>query len=482
LLVDEVYDLVVIGGGTAGIIAAKTAAGLGGRVVLAEAGRTGGDCLWTGCVPSKALLAAAAAAHRVRAGGPGVAPSEPKVDFTAVMAHVHAAIAHIEPDDSPDALRDAGVEVVPGQARFAGPREVRVTSDRMRFRHAVIATGSTPALPPIPGLAEVAPLTSDTVWDLTELPARLAVLGGGPIGCELGQAFARLGADVTIIEAVDRLVPREEPQAGTILATRLATEGVHVLTGTTVTAATGRPGEITLAATGPDGPLTVAADAVLVATGRRPRTAGLDLDLAGVGTDKRGYVVVDRRLRTANPRVYAAGDVTGAPAFTHIAAMHGSIAASNAILAPLRGVDHERMPWVTFTDPEIAHVGLTEAQARDRHGDAIRVRSLPHCRLDRAVTEADTDGFTHVVLDPQGRVLGATIVAPRAGEMITELVELVARRGRLRSLASIVHPYPSWSQAVWTTAVADATAALTRPPARAAVDVLRRLRRVSSRS
>jgi pyruvate/2-oxoglutarate dehydrogenase complex dihydrolipoamide dehydrogenase (E3) component len=230
-----------------------------------------------------------------------------------------------------------------------------------------------------------------------------------------------------------------------------------------------------VAATGAAGPVTVEAVRTLVATGRHPRD-GVGLAAAGIRTDQRGYITVDRRLRTSNPRVYAAGDITGGPAFTHVAALHGSVAAGNALLGPLRAVDHDRMPRVTFTDPEIAHVGLTEAQARDRHGDTVRVRSLPHERLDRAVTEDDTDGVTRVVLDAKGRVLGATIVAPRAGELVTELAVLVAHRGRLRDLASVVHPYPSWSQAVWNLAVAESTAALTRPAVRRAVALVRRVR------
>jgi pyruvate/2-oxoglutarate dehydrogenase complex dihydrolipoamide dehydrogenase (E3) component len=475
--VTDEHDLVVIGGGTAGIIAARTAVSLGAEVMVVEAARTGGDCLWTGCVPSKTLIATAATAHRTRSGGPGIVPVEPKIDFSAVTARIRAAIAHIEPDDAPETLRAVGAEVRHGHARFTGPRTLTVDGEPIRFRHAVLATGSTPALPPIPGLAQAAPLTSDTVWDLTDLPARLVVLGGGPIGCELGQAFARLGAQVTIVEAADRLLPREEPQASAVLTARLAAEGVAVHTHTTLTGVTGVPGALTLAAIGANGPVMIEADRVLVAAGRHPRSHGLDLDTAGIGTDQLGYVSVTRRLRTSNPRVYAAGDITGAPAFTHIAALHGSIAASNALLGPLRAVDHDRMPWVTFTDPEIAHVGLTEAQARDRHGDTVRVRSLPHERLDRAVTEDDTDGFTRIVLDAQGRVLGATIVAPRAGEMITELAVLVARRGRLRDLASVVHPYPSWSQAVWTLAVAESTTALRRPPIGPVIALLRRLRR-----
>lgn len=472
----DVADLVIVGGGTAGIFAAKTAGQLGARVVLVERDRTGGDCLWTGCVPSKSLIAAAHAAHAMRTAGRfGITPAEPKVDFAAVMAYVRRAIARIEPVDSPAALSDAGAEVIAGTAVFTDPDVLRVDGRSLRFRHALIATGSTPALPPVPGLADVEPLTSDTVWDLTELPARLAVLGGGPIGCELGQAFARLGAEVTIIEATDRLVPRDEPRTGLALSAALSAEGIRVLTSTTVATATRHADRVRLDLTGSDSVVEV--DRVLVATGRSPRTAGLGLDAAGVDLDERGHVVVDAKLRTSNHRIYAAGDVTGTLPFTHVAGMHGSIAATNALLAPVRRIDHERIPWVTFTDPEIAHVGLTEEQARRRHGDTVRVRLLRHEHVDRAIVEDDVNGFTHVVLDQKGRVLGATILAPRAGEMIAELTALVTRRGRLRDLASIVHPYPAWSDGVWNAAVAESSAALRTPAMRRLTGALRRVRR-----
>lgn len=474
----DVADLVIVGGGTAGIIAARTAGGLGARVVLVECDRTGGDCLWTGCVPSKSLIAAAHTAHRMRTAGRfGITPVEPQVDFAAVLAHVRRAIERIEPVDSPAALREAGAEVIAGTAVFAGPDELRVEGRSLRFRHALIATGSTPTLPPVPGLAEVEPLTSDTVWDLTELPARLAVLGGGPIGCELGQAFARLGAEVTIIEATERLVPREEPQAAIALSAALSADGVRVLTSTTITKAARQADGTQLELTGRDGTRTIDVDRVLVATGRRPRTDGLGLETAGVCLDERGYVAVDAKLRTSNRRIYAAGDVTGAPAFTHVAGMHGSIATTNALLAPVRRIDHDRIPWVTFTDPEIAHVGLTEDQARHRLGAAVRVRLLRHEHVDRAIVEDDTDGFTHVVLDAKGRVLGATVVAPRAGEMIAELAGLLARGGRLRDLASVVHPYPAWTDGAWNAAIAESADALRAPAMRRLVGVLLRVRR-----
>lgn len=473
------YDLIIIGGGTAGIIAARTAGKLGARVALVERDRTGGDCLWTGCVPSKSLLAAAATAQRVRTGARfGIGPAQPRIDFAAVMGHVHRAIARAEPADSPQALTEAGAEVITGDAKFVGPTRLRVNGRPLRFRRALVATGSSPALPPIPGLAEIEPLTSDTVWDLTELPRRLAVLGGGPVGCELGQAFVRLGSEVTLVETADHLLPREEPRAGITLSTALSAEGLRVLTSTTVTEAAGTAGTAELTVSGPSGSATVRADRVLVATGRSPRTRDLGLDTAGVHLDERGHVVVDAKLRTSNRRVYAAGDVTGMLPFTHVAGMHGSIAATNALLAPLRRLDHESVPWVTFTDPEIAHVGLTEAQARLRHDDTVRTRLVTHDRSDRAITEDETAGFTHVLLDGKGRVLGATIVGPRAGEMIAGIAALIARRGRLRDLASVVHAYPTWSGSVWTAAVAEADAALRSPLTRRATNTLLRLRRM----
>lgn len=482
-LISESVDLAIVGGGTAGIIAAKTAGTLGAHVVLVERDRTGGDCLWTGCVPSKTLIAVAARIHAARRAAEfATDPVTIEVDFATVMAAVRRAIERVEPADSPDALRRAGAEVITGDAVFTGPREIRVGERRLRFRYALVATGSAPRLPPVPGLAEVKPLTSDTVWDITEPPRRLVVLGGGPIGCEFGQAFARLGSEVTIVEAVDRLIPREEPRAAAVLAARLAAEGVRVLTDTTPVRATGIPGSVELHVTGPDGRAVLCCDQVLVATGRHPRTGGLGLDAAGVVVDERGAVAVDTRLRTSNPRVYAAGDVTGAPAFTHVAGIHGSIAATNALLGPFRRVDHDRMPRVTFTDPEIAHVGLTADQARQRHGEQVRVRVLPHAEVDRAITEDDSDGFTQVVLGRGNRVLGVTIVAPRAGEMLAEPAAVVARAGRLREVSSVVHAYPTWADGVWNAAVAEVYAALASPGRQRAIRLLTALRRLSSRS
>jgi pyruvate/2-oxoglutarate dehydrogenase complex dihydrolipoamide dehydrogenase (E3) component len=473
-----VFDLVVLGGGTAGLVAARTAAGLGARVALAEVDRTGGDCLWTGCVPSKALLATARAAQTMRGGARfGLEAVEPTVDFPAVMVRVRAAIAAVEPADSPEALRAAGVTVLSGRARFTAPDTLRVGSEQVAFRRAVVAAGSVPAVPPIPGLPEAEPLTSDTVWGLDVLPTSLVVLGGGPVGCELGQAFARLGTEVTIVETAERLLPREEPVAGETLAARLTGEGIHVRAGSTATAVHGGGGEVRvdLQSGGGAGSSVIGA-AILVATGRSPRTEGLGLDAVGVRVDGRGYVRTDSRLRTDNRRIYAAGDVTGHPAFTHVAGVAGSIAATNALLAPIRRLDPDRLPWVTFTEPEVAHVGLTEAEACARHGGAVRVRETSHAGLDRAITDDAGGGVTRVVLDGRGRVLGATIVAPRAAEMLTELTAAVTRRGRLRDLAGVIHPYPGWGDAVWHTALAEWRERLDTPAARRAVGAVLRLR------
>lgn len=472
-------DLLVVGGGTAGLVAARTAARLGARVVLAERARTGGDCLWTGCVPSKAFLAAAAHAHAAREGARfGVHAGTPQVDLAAVMAHVHRARERIAPVDSVESLVADGVEVRTGTVRFTG--RGRATLDggsggtdgiELRFRRALIATGAHPVLPAIPGLADAGPLTSDSVWDLDEPVPSLVVLGAGPIGCELGQGFARLGTAVTLVEAAGRVLPGEEPAASARLTTALARDGVDVRPGRRATAV--RQGvdgwEVEL----DDGTRACGAR-VLVALGRAPATSGLGLDAVGVDRAPTGHVLVDDRLRTSAPGVFAAGDVVGEllPSgalppmpFTHVAGVHGSVAATNAVLAPVRRVDHHAMPRVTYTDPEVAHVGLTEDRAREVV-DGVRVRTLEHGEVDRAVVEDEAAGVTRVVLDRHGRVLGATVVGPRAAEVLSELTALVARRGRLRELAGVTHPYPGWGDAVWNAALAEIGAVLATPSAR----------------
>lgn len=463
---DRRWDLAVIGGGTAGIVAAKTAARLGARTLLVERDRTGGDCLWTGCVPSKTLIASASRAASARSAGEyGVRVSGVEVDWSAVMGRVRTAIETIAPIDSIEELEATGVTVATGEARLTGPDALEVDGRRHRFGQAVLATGAAPTVPPVPGLAEVDPLTSDTLWDLSSLPGRLLVLGGGSIGCELGQAMARLGSRVTLVEAEDRLLGREDPDAGARVRAALESDGVVVHTGAALTEV--RPGVARLGDGG-----EIGFDRVLVAVGRTPRTSGLGLEAAGVATDERGHVIVDGHLRTTQPRLWAAGDLTGHPQLTHVAGVHGSLAASNAVLGVRRSVD-DVVPRVTYTDPEVAAVGIgTTAPAR-----GVRLLTQSHAHVDRAVAESRTEGFTRLAVDRRGRILGATVVGPRAGESLGELALAVRQGLRTRDLAGTTHAYPTWNDGLWNAAIGDVREQLERPATRRALGLLAGARR-----
>ena len=469
-------DLLVIGGGTAGLVAAKTAAGFKARVVLVERDRPGGDCLWTGCVPSKSLIAAASAAAQVRQSvSLGVHAHEVKIDFGEVMRHVHEAIRTIEPADSFDSLRAAGVQVMAGDAIFEGPNVVRIDEEPVRFRQALIATGATPVAPDIPGLSATDFFTTETIWGLTQLPQRLAVLGGGPIGCELGQAFARLGCQVTIVTRGPRLLGREDPEAAQLVIASMLADGVDIRTGANATgvAATGTAGAGTLRLeNGQELPF----DALLVATGRSPRTQGLGLEAAGVNTDAGGHVVVDDHLQTTNPWVWAAGDVTGRSHHTHTAGVHGSLAASNAILGLKRSINTAAVPRVTFTSPELAAVGAsTDSVKAPAGGQVINWR---HAELDRAVTQNERSGVTRLVLDRKGRIVGATVVGPRAGETLGELSLAIHHGMRTRDLAPVTHAYPTYNDAVWNATVRDARKSLSSGMTGRAIGLLRGVRRL----
>ena len=442
------WDLLIVGGGTAGLVAAHTAAGFGATTLLVERERTGGDCLWTGCVPSTALLAAAHAAGDARAAASlGVHVDSVSVDFEAVMEHVRASITTIEPVDSPAAIRAAGASVAQGTVVFTGPTSATVDGERVTFTQALVATGSSPVVPDLPGLADAAPLTSDSVWSLTELPRRLLVLGGGPIGCELGQAFARLGSSVTIVEAAERLIPGEAPPAADILA---RTVRVALL----------------------DDGSEVEVDQVLVAVGRSPRTSSLGLAAAGVALTDSGHIEVDQRLRTTNPRIWAAGDLTGYAPFTHTAGNHGSLAASNAVLGLRRTVRPDVIPRVTYTSPEVASFGIA---ADSRPG--LRVHTVPHSEVDRAVAEGRTHGYSQLVLDQKGRVVGASIVGPRAGESLAEAL-LAGQQGlKGRAMAGAIHAYPTWSDGIWKASLAQGRADLAATPTKQVTTALARARR-----
>lgn len=449
---DRRVDLAVLGGGTAGLVAAVGAAWLGARVVLVEDQATGGECLWTGCVPSKSLLAAAGLAQRMRqADAVGLSPVEPEVDLEAVMGHVRAAQQRLAEHDDPARLRRDGVEVVHGRGRFTRPGELHVSGPErtVRWRRAVVATGSAPVVPPVPGLSESEPLTSDTVWGLTALPDRLLVVGGGPVGCELGQAFARLGSRVTLTEMAPRLLPREDPEAGAVLGDRLAAEGVDVRVGTRLSAVEpdGTGHRATLDSDGAQD--TVTGARILVATGRRPRSDDLGLDTLGVTTDDSGAVLTDERLRTTGRGVFAAGDVTGGPPFTHLAAHHAGLVVANALFGLRRRVS-ATVPRVTYTDPEVAGVGLSEHEARERWGRKAVVTTYDYADLDRAVCAGDPVGLAKLVADPRGRLVGATVVSATAGETIAEMVAWISRGGKLFDVFQAVHPYPTFSEGpVW---------------------------------
>ena len=469
-------DLLVIGGGTAGIVGSRTAALLGARVVMVERELPGGDCLFTGCVPSKSLLAAAQRAEHARGSTSfGVDTTGVGVDLARVLDRVRAVIATIEPHDSPEAMAEYGVEVLRGEARLAGPRTAVVDGREIPFSRALLATGASPAVPDVEGLRAAPHLTSDTVWQLRTLPRRLVVLGGGAIGCELGQAFARLGSDVTIVDVAPRLLPREDARAAAVVTEALRADGVTVRTATSLVRVEPDGEHGTLVVRRDDVEESLPYDALLVAVGRTPRTTGLGLEAAGVALDERGYVRVDDRLRTSNPRIWAAGDLTPHPQFTHLAGVHASIAASNAVLGLRRRVDLRAVPRVTFTDPEIAAVGVPTGAGEERPA-GTRLLDWGHDRVDRALTDGDPCGFSSIAVDARGRVVGATLVGPRAGETLAELTLAVRARLKVGAIASTTHPYPTYGDGPWLAAVQDVQSRLGQGAAAAGIRLLRSVR------
>ena len=473
----RVWDLVVIGAGSAGLVGAKTAAHLGARVLIVEEHRFGGECLHTGCVPSKALIAAADAAHSALAAERLGVSATVRVDFAAVMSHVRGAIDEIAPVDSPDALASAGVFSLHGRARFASPRAVVVDGWTIRFRDALVATGSSPRLPDVPGVDDVDVLTNETFWDLDEQPARLLVHGGGAIGCEIAQAMARLGSAVTLVHRGDRLLEKEDPQASSIVLEALRADGVDVRLGATITGWAGAAsstgptvGGVALLSDGAE----VAFDRVLAALGRRVDTSGLGLDAAGVRLGDSGAIEVDRTMRTSNPRIRAAGDATPLPRFTHTAGMYGSVAATNAVLGLRRTIDADAVPRVTFTAPEVAAVGIAPADGAAR---GLRVAVQPLRDADRAITDGRTEGYTAVVLDRRSRVRGAVVVGPRAGEALAELTVATRLRLTAGALAGTIHAYPTYSDAGWNAVVADTRNSLSGGAVGLAIRLLRVIRR-----
>jgi pyruvate/2-oxoglutarate dehydrogenase complex dihydrolipoamide dehydrogenase (E3) component len=434
-------DVCVIGAGSGGLSLAAGAVQMGARVALVEGDRMGGDCLNYGCVPSKAFLAAGRAAQAQRGGQRfGIRPVAPEVDFAAAMDHVARAIAAIAPHDSEERFTGLGVRVIRDWARFVSPAEVETGAYRIRARRVVVATGSRPLVPPILGLDTVPHLTNETVFAQRACPRHLLIVGGGPVGLEMAQAHRRLGAEVTVIEAATAL-GREDPDAAALVLDALCAEGIEIVEGVAVERVIGEAGAIELHLAGGR---IVAGSHLLIAVGRAPNLARLNLEAAGIAHTRDG-ITVDARLRTTNRRVFAIGDAAGQGQFTHLAGYHAGVVIRSILIAlPARArVDH--IPRVTYTDPELAQVGLTEAEARARHGDAVQVIRLGFEASDRAQVEARTAGMLKLMV-LRGRPVGVTIAGAGAGEMIAPWALMLASRLKLSALAGTVLPYPTLSE------------------------------------
>ncbi|HLJ20774.1 MAG TPA: FAD-dependent oxidoreductase [Stellaceae bacterium] len=437
-------DVCVIGAGSGGLSVAAGASQLGAKTVLFEHRRMGGDCLNFGCVPSKALLAAAKRVGSARENPAfGLTGPPPGVDFAGVMAHVHGVIAAIEPNDSQARFEGLGVHVVRAFARFAAPDTVEAEGVRVRARRIVIATGSSPATPPIPGLDAVPFFTNETIFENRALPRHLIVVGGGPIGIEMAQAHRLLGAEVTVLEALPRIMPKDDPELVALLAERLRADGVTIRTGVKIGRVESDAAGAAVVLAGEGGEERLAGSHLLVAAGRRANLKGLELHKAGIAVNERGGLVVDRRLRTTNRRVYAMGDAAGGPQFTHVAGYHAGIVIRNALFRLPAKVDYRALPWVTYTEPELAHVGLTEAEAREHHARDLNILRWPFHENDRAQAERSTHGVIKVVTRRNGRILGASILGPEAGELIHPWVLAIGQGLKIGALATMIAPYPT---------------------------------------
>ncbi|MPZ10767.1 MAG: dihydrolipoamide dehydrogenase [Kiloniellaceae bacterium] len=440
-------DLCVIGGGSGGLSVAAGAAQMGARVVLVEKGKMGGDCLNYGCVPSKALIAAAAAAEGVRhAGRFGVNGHEPAVDFAALRDHLNGVIAAIAPHDSVARFEGLGVTVIQATAQFTGPHEILAGETRVKARRFVVASGSSPARPPIPGLETVPYLTNETVFELAERPAHLIVVGGGPIGAELAQAQRRLGVRVSLLEMF-KVLGKDDPEVTAFARRQLVADGVEIHEGIAIKQVAGDGNAIAVTIEENGATKTLSGSHLLVAAGRKANVEGLNLEAAGVTYSPKG-IAVDARLRSSNKRIFAVGDVAvveglGGYQFTHVAGYHAGIVIRNALFKVPAKVNYSALPWVTFTDPEIAHVGLTEAEAREKHGNGVKALTWSFADNDRAQAERATEGLIKVVVSARGRILGASIAGRHAGELLHPWVLALSQGLKIGALANMIAPYPT---------------------------------------
>ncbi len=465
-------DLCVIGAGAGGLAVAAGAAQMGASVVLVERGRMGGDCLNYGCVPSKSLLAAARLANAWRRGGElGIICGPPQIDFAAVADSVERVIARLAPNDSVERFERLGVRVIRAEARFVDRRTIRAGDSRVRPRRFVIATGSAPVVPPIPGLDRVKFFTNETVFANRTAPSHLIVIGGGPLGIELAQAHKGLGAAVTVIDA-GPLLPHDDPELVALLARRLAEDGIALKPSVAVAGIEQEGAGIAVAlATGE----RVIGSHLLVAAGRRPNLAALDLPAGGIEAGAMG-IIVDRRLRTTNHRAFAIGDAAGGPQFTHIALYHAGIVIRNALFRLPARVDYRALPWVTYTDPELAQVGLSEAAARARVNalGPVRVLHWSFAENDRAHTERDTSGHVKIITSRRGRILGATILGAAAGDLILPWALAISQKLKIGAMANLIVPYPTRGEAGKRAAGSFYTPSLFAPRTRRLVRLLAR--------
>ena len=463
-------DIAVIGAGSGGLSVAAGAAQLGLSVVLFEKGEMGGDCLNYGCVPSKALIAAADAAHQARNGGLGVTATGVTVDFKAVMAHVKHSIAEIAPVDSQERFEGLGVTVIREAAKFADAKTVVSDTVSVTARKIVLAAGSRAAVPPIPGLDGVAYLTNESIFELETLPERLIVLGGGPIGVELGQAFQRLGSQVAIVEA-GAILGREDPDVADVVIAQLRADGLELHA--KCKAVRVEPGPV-LVVEGPEGETRISGSHLLIAVGRTPSLAGLDLEKAGIVHDRQG-VKTDKALRTSNKRVYAVGDIAGRGQFTHLAGAHAGLVVRRAVFALPVNAEALKVPRVTYCDPELAAIGLSEADARKAHGEDVRVETFPFHENDRAVAEGDTRGFGKLITTKRGKVLGVSLVGRHAGDHIHVWALSLSAGLKLSKMTGWIAPYPTRGEIGKRLAGKWYSGALFSPWTRRAVSLLKRL-------
>jgi len=444
------YNLVVIGAGTAGLVTAAGAAGLGARVALVERYLLGGDCLNVGCVPSKAVIRSARAVGEIRAAASvGVSVTgNVQVDFGAVMERMRGVRTRLSHHDSAERFKGLGVDVFLGDGRFTGPDTVEVNGTRLRFKKAVIATGARAYHPDVPGLREAGFRTNENVFELTERPRRLAVIGAGPIGCELAQAFKRLGSEVTLFHTGGHILNREDEDAAEIVQRAFVDEGIQLVLHAKLTRVERAAEGKVLHCETPRGPMRVAVDEILVGAGRVPNVDGLGLETVGVAYDQVDGVKVNDRLQTTNPRIYAAGDICLSEKFTHVADSTARVVIQNALFMGRKTLSSLTIPWCTYTDPEVAHVGLYEQDARKR-GIAIDTYVRPLAEVDRAVTDREEDGFVKVhVRKGSDKIVGATIVARHAGDMISEVTLAMTAGVGLGRLAYVIHPYPTQAEGI----------------------------------